>query len=119
DEGWWAANAAHRVLFGTWIVPGDYTPVLLSPVFSFLIYLAYLAQGVSLAATRLVPALAGVAWVGLLVWAFRDRLRPGADLLAGFFAATSFVAISLSRMTLLDVPAAALTVAAVGFYLRD
>lgn len=118
DEGWWAGNAAHRNLFGTWFIPHNYNTILISPVASALFHAAFSLLGVSLCSARAASALAGILAVLLLHWAFRRFAGRFVTLLAVAFVAVSFLPVSFSRMALLDMPSLVFGLATLGFYLR-
>lgn len=65
DEGLWTNSAKNFVEFGDWFMDGR-THLFLSPLFSSLAAVSFWLLGPSIAAARLVSAVAGVASVGLL-----------------------------------------------------
>ncbi|HEU4649494.1 MAG TPA: glycosyltransferase family 39 protein [Gemmatimonadales bacterium] len=76
DEGLWTNSAKNFVEFGDWFMDGR-THLFLSPLFSGLAAISFWLLGPSIAAARLISAVAGVASVALLyavvARACRDR----------------------------------------------
>lgn len=74
DEGWWTANARHKVLFGEWTF-GSYNLMYVSPVFNELAWVSFSLFGVSLKAARLPSLILGL--LGLLLFFFLARQSLG------------------------------------------
>lgn len=101
DEGWWAANARNRVLFGEWTF-GSYNLMYVSPVFNLLTWGSFSIFGVSLRSARLSSLILGLLSLGL----FFILSRQGLGLLWGTFAALvvglSYPMVIYQRVALLE-----------------
>lgn len=111
DEGVWAHNARNQALWGAWRQDA-WNPMFVSPVFTALEYLAFMAAGVGLWQARLVSILAGTLSTlamaaGLKAGGSRSAAVAGALLLA-----VNYTWVMYSRVALLEATMVALLVAA-------
>jgi 4-amino-4-deoxy-L-arabinose transferase-like glycosyltransferase len=110
DEGWYTTNAISHSLTGRWLVEGDFNPILTLPVFPLIQSAAFRLLGFGLVTARFT----GVAFSVLLVLASYKLVAHLADrptaLLACLLLSTNFTVFAFSRVALLDLPMAALTV---------
>jgi 4-amino-4-deoxy-L-arabinose transferase-like glycosyltransferase len=113
DEGWWTANARHKVLFGEWTF-GSYNLMYVSPVFNDLAWAAFSLFGVSLKAARLPSLILGL--LGLLLFFFLARrgLGPQWGTAATFITGLSYPLTIYHRVALLE-PAALFFALLAGF----
>lgn len=119
DEGLWTNSPKNFVAFGDWFMDGR-THLFLSPLFSGLAALSFWVVGPSIAAARMVSAVAGVASVGLL---YATILRALGDRRLAFVAATLLAvspwAVMASRQAMIESLQLSLCLAALYLALDD
>ncbi|MGE0552592.1 MAG: glycosyltransferase family 39 protein [Gemmatimonadales bacterium] len=102
DEGWWAHNARNRILFGQWVLDEHNPSLLVTPLYTVLLAGVYAIAGVDLVSTRLLSALAGFLACVTLYAGFRRDRAPREALIPALILATSYAALSQSRLGLTE-----------------
>jgi 4-amino-4-deoxy-L-arabinose transferase-like glycosyltransferase len=108
DEGWYNNSAITKTLTGSWLMPGDFNPVLDLPVFQLMQTAAFQVFGLSLASARLSIAVSAVlicAFAFLLVWRLEDAWMALVILL---LLSTNFLLFAFSRLSILELPMTAI-----------
>jgi 4-amino-4-deoxy-L-arabinose transferase-like glycosyltransferase len=102
DEGLWTNSAKNFVEFGDWFLDGR-THLFLSPLFSLLSAISFRLLGPSIAAARLISAVAGVAAVALLYATVVRAVRnPQFALLVAVLFGVSEWSVIASREALIE-----------------
>jgi len=97
DEGWWAENARHFILAGSWF-PGEYAGgIAVAPLYSLLLSLVFHAGGITLFALRLLPVLASAGTV-VLLYAYLARFDRVHARLSALLLALSHAFFMTSRI---------------------
>jgi 4-amino-4-deoxy-L-arabinose transferase-like glycosyltransferase len=110
DEGAWVHNARNRALWGVWRTDA-WNPVFVTPVFTALEYGAFRELGVGTWQARVVPALSGLAAVGLLMAGLVVVGDRRTALVGGALVATNFIFVMWNRAALMEAPMTAFIVA--------
>ncbi len=102
DEGWWVHNARNQVLFGQWVMDEFNQSLLVSPTFCVAVAQAYSMFGVSLASSRIVPALSGFLALLFFIGILR-RSNPGNTLIpAALLMGWGFGFVAMNRIAYVD-----------------
>lgn len=115
DEGVWAHNARNRALWGAWRQDA-WNPMFVSPVFTVLEYVSFLAAGVGLWQARLVSIVAGTLSILALAVGLRNGSNRGAALAGALLLGVNYTWVMYSRVALLEATMVALLVAAWACY---
>ncbi len=112
DEGWWASGALNHILLGHWIRPGEFTPVVIIPVWSVLLEAVFHFTGISIVLAR---ALAFVFTLGTVILAGSLMARDHRPLAPAFMLLmlSSPLLYTFSRLAILEPPLLFFLVAAV------
>lgn len=98
DEGWYSRNAAAKILGGSWIVEGDFNPLVNMPVHQLWGYLMFKLFGLSVVSARLGSVIAFLATLLVLYLSLRSRIDPMLLLLALLLVSADFLWFAFSRV---------------------
>ncbi len=102
DEGWYAGGAVHREVFGQWITPGAFNPVVAMPVWSVLAHAWFRVVGFGIVQLRV----ASLLLFGISLLLFFRLMRQAAGLLYAALAValltTNPFVYSFTRLALLE-----------------
>lgn len=102
DEGWYAGGAVHREVFGQWITPGAFNPVVAMPVWSVLAHAWFRVVGFGIVQLRV----ASLLLFGISLLLFFRLIRQAAGLLYAALAValltTNPFVYSFTRLALLE-----------------
>ncbi len=108
DEGWYSNAAVRKVVTGDWILPGDFNPVVVLPVFQLTQFLVFKIGGIGLFQARLQD----VVWFLVLqtfLFLFINRMAGlRSALLSALVTATNPFLFAYSRLAFLEIPMLAL-----------
>ncbi len=118
DEGWYGNAAIRAHLFGTWRLAGDFNPAVAAPVWPFLEWLLFFVTGVTVEAARGLALACFFANLLLSYLLLRARGPRWMALLAVTLLVTSPFLYCFSRLSILEPPLIALTLAALNLAVR-
>lgn len=102
DEAWWAHNARNHALFGRWIMDDHNPPMYGAPLYTAVLRGVYGLVGTGLVPTRLLAALSGALACVVLYLGLRARHPRSEALAPALLLAGSYLAISHSRVGLVE-----------------
>lgn len=103
DEGWYASGALNHRLFGHWLRPGDFNPMVTVPVWSLLVAGLFHFTGISLAWARALAVLFNFGTVLLGGLLLKDEARSK-RLVYMLLLGTSPILFYFARQSLLESP---------------
>jgi len=101
DEGWWTANARHKVLFGEWTF-GSYNLMYVSPAFTLLAWTSFSLFGVSLETARMPSLILGLLGLALFFLLARQGLGHRWGAVATLITGLSYPLTIYHRAALLE-----------------
>jgi hypothetical protein len=103
DEGWYASGAINHILFGRWLLPGDFNPGLVLPVWPLALSLLFHLTGISISAARELEAVCSCLVVLLGGWLFA-RYERGLTWFFLLLLAASPIVFYFGRLAILEEP---------------
>jgi len=100
DEGVYQASAAHKVLFGSWQMPGIVYYGWTVRAYNLWLYPFFKIFGVTLFAARLSCMSAFMLGLGILMMGLRRYVAPMVLLVFGLLSATNYLLVMWSKMPL-------------------
>lgn len=112
DEGWYGRAAVLEVQQQSWHMAGDFNPAVATPLFPLLETGLFYLTGVNVTAARALEAGFFLVMIFGVMWLLWKETGVDVALWVGALLSTSYFYFALSRLAILEAPAAAFLVLA-------